>query len=378
LKEVGNNSANENIIDYNVHGLVGIRLINPSENDASAVAKQLGPLQAPIVNEPDIIVKFVKDLPIPYLRYLGMDNVGFSDDEFFILKSSKKRAKVRIKFNEIGQKCEIVCESGLRSVPLLLAVLNLTLLSKHIVGIHGSAFVYNGIGILVAGWAKGGKTEALLSFAEHGAKYVGDEWIFLSKDGRHMYGVPENIRLWEWHFNYFTHLKNHFSREKRFLFKTINWIDTFQKSFGNGKMKNIIPIKFLREAMPAFKRQLNVQLPPAIIFDNISDSYSARVDKVFLSVSHETDAYSVQKTDPLEIARRMVSSVQYELMPFLEKYLAYKFAFPEKKNSFLEKMPDLQLELLSKALKGKEAYTVFHPYPVSFPKLFEIMKPYCE
>ena len=133
MKETNKNSTFETIIDYNIHGLVGIRLINPTESDASAVARQLGSLQAPITNEPDIIVRFVKDMAMPDLHYLGAGNIGYSDNKFFILRSSKKKAKVKIEFSEIGKECEIVCESGLRSVPLLLAVLNLTLLKKNVV-----------------------------------------------------------------------------------------------------------------------------------------------------------------------------------------------------------------------------------------------------
>lgn len=31
------------VIDYDIHGLVGIRLLNPSASDAAAVQRQLGP-----------------------------------------------------------------------------------------------------------------------------------------------------------------------------------------------------------------------------------------------------------------------------------------------------------------------------------------------
>jgi hypothetical protein len=370
--------GNGESIDYDVHGLVGIRLINPSEGDAAAVAKQLGPLRAPLTREPDIVVRFVEHLPTPQLNYLGLNTVGYNHDEFFILKSGRKKARVKIAFDQIGGKCEIVCERGLPSVPLLLAIINLTLLKKNVVGLHASAFVYNGTGILVTGWAKGGKTEALLAFAAKGAKYIGDEWIFLSEDGQTMYGIPENIRLWDWHLDHFSHLKSQLSREKRYLFKLVHVLDSFERKLGNGKMGKTFLVKFLREAMPALKRQLNVQLPPKVIFNGFFDSFSARVGKVFLLMSHKDAKCTIEKTDPLEIARKMVASIQFELMPFMEHYLAYKFAFPEKSNNFIERAHELQFELLTRALAGKEAYTVWHPYPVFFAELFEAMRPYCE
>jgi hypothetical protein len=31
-----------------------------------------------------------------------------------------------------------------------------------------------------------------------------------------------------------------------------------------------------------------------------------------------------------------------------------------------------------RALKGKDAYTVYHPYPVNFSELYKAMQPFCE
>ncbi len=198
----------ESHVDYDIHGLVGIRLINPNAGDAAAVARQLGPLQGPLSREPDIIVRFVDHLPTPGMRYLGLGKHGFTNEGYFVLRSSKRSARVRVAFDQIGTQCEIVCESGLRSVPLLVAILNLTALKADCAALHASAFIYQDVGILVTGWAKGGKTESLLAFAAGGATYVGDEWVLLSGDGKNMYGIPENIRLWNWHLDYLPRVRS--------------------------------------------------------------------------------------------------------------------------------------------------------------------------
>lgn len=372
------NREDENIIDYDIHGLVGIRLINPSESDAKAVAMQLGPLRAPLQREPDITLRFVNDLPILDLHYLGLNKVGYDEESFYILRSGKKDVRVKISFEEIGGEVKMTCKSGLKSVPLLLAIINLTLLKKNIVALHASAFVYNDAGIIVTGWAKGGKTEALLSFAAQGAVYVGDEWIFLSADGENMYGIPENIRLWDWHLDNLPHVKSELSFEKKGLFKTIHFLDRFQQIVPRKGIGKSLPMKFLREAMPAFKRQLNVQIPPGVIFDKCSETFSARPEKIFLLLSHEGSDYSVRPIEPLEIVHQMIASIQFEFIPFMESYFAYKFAFPDKANVFIEQAHKLQHNILTSALKDKEAFAVRHPYPLSFEKLFEVMRPYCE
>lgn len=70
-------------------------------------------------------------------------------------------------------------------MPLLIALVNATALSKGVLPLHASAVTFEGTGPLVAGWSKGGKTEALLSFMRRGALYVGDEWVYLSADRIH-------------------------------------------------------------------------------------------------------------------------------------------------------------------------------------------------
>jgi hypothetical protein len=365
-------------IDYDIHGLVGVRLINPSSSDVATVTKQLGPLQSPLSREPDIIVRFVQHLPMTGLRYVDLHKSGFTEDGFFILQSQKKAARVKIAFDQIGTQCEIVCESGLRAVPLLLAIVNLTVLKKDCVPLHASAFVHQGRGILVTGWAKGGKTEALLACSLHGAEYVGDEWILLRGDGQKMYGVPENIRLWTWHLEYLPHVRRQVKREELLLFKGIHCLDKVQQMLPHGKLGNLAPLKLWREAIPALRRQLNVVMAPEHIFGSRMESFEAEPDKVFLMMNHARPDIRVEPKDPMEIARHMAASIQYEQIPFMEHYMAFKFAFPERQNAFIEQAPAYQYDILTRALSGKEAYVVYHPYPVSFHGLYKAMQPFCE
>jgi hypothetical protein len=376
-KNNGTYSSAQNHIDYDIHGLVGIRLLDPTPSDAEAVAKQLGPLQRPLQREPDIIVRFVEHLPVKGLRHLTYQHNGFTDDGFFVLRSNKKEARVKIGFEGIGKQCEIVCESGLHAVPLLLAILNLTMLKKDCVPLHASAFVYNGTGVLVTGWSKGGKTETLLSFAAHGARYVGDEWILLTGDGQKMYGIPEIIRLWDWHLENLPHVRAQVKKENLLFFKAVHGLDRFQQNL-NGFLGKTFPVKMLREAMPAIKRQLNVRVEPKKIFGERCGPFEAKPEKVFLGMSHADPEILITPVDPAVVAKRMIASIRFEQLPFMEQYLSFKFAFPDRKNDFLENVHEMQYDILRRALAGKEAYEVRHPYPVSFQELYNKMKPLCE
>ena len=131
---------NRNIIDYDIHGIVGIRLINPTVSDAITVASKLGQYQKSLDREPDIIIRFKEKLYTPSLTYLGLDYAGFTYEGFYIL-SSRENAKVRIPFEKIGSQFEILCESGLHTIPWLFEMINLTFLAKNYVPLHASAFV---------------------------------------------------------------------------------------------------------------------------------------------------------------------------------------------------------------------------------------------
>jgi len=104
-------------IDYDIHGLIGIRLLNSSQADAAAICRQLGPFQRPLSLEPDIVLRFVHPPSSDCLRYVEENESGFTEGGFFVFQRERDKAKVRIAFDEIRKRCEILCEIGMRSVP---------------------------------------------------------------------------------------------------------------------------------------------------------------------------------------------------------------------------------------------------------------------
>jgi hypothetical protein len=109
-------------------------------------------LQSRLERDPDIVIRFVDSLPVPSrIRYLGVDDAGFTDHAFLVLR-------------------------GLLQVPLLIPILNLTVLGKGTLPLHASAFSYRDTGFVATGWSRSGKPEVLLGFMANGASYVSDEF----------------------------------------------------------------------------------------------------------------------------------------------------------------------------------------------------------
>src|SRR3954452_1052614 len=197
--EVSSGPVGEHV-DFDLHGIVGIRVLEPRPGDIATVPRQLGPLQAPLHRPPDITVRFVDELAVPGpITYAGWPDCAADDEGFYLLRGKEGvAARTLLPLDGIGSLYEIVVERSAGPVPHLLAVVNMTALARGVLPLHASAFTYRGTGVLATGWAKGGKTETLLAFAARGAHYVGDEWVYLTPDGG-MHGVPEPIRLWYWH-----------------------------------------------------------------------------------------------------------------------------------------------------------------------------------
>lgn len=362
-------------IEFDVHGLVGVRLIDPSPGDTAAVARQLGMFHAPLTREPDITLRFVKRMLTPPLLHLGFRKLGFLDNALFVFEDGASGGKVRIPFAQLGRRCEIVCESGLQTVPLLKPILALTAATKGFASVHASAFVHNGVGVLMAGWAESGKTTALLGFAARGAELVGEDWVLVSSDGQTMCGLPTKIELSSSHLEMLPHIRRIITRSKLFQLKVLYKLRRIQAAALGQKGNRTGLGKLLCRFVGALEHRAFPRVTPQAIFGNCVGSLAGRPDKVFLLVSHDDPWIEVKPIPPPEMALRLAHLAQYEQIPLLQHYLAFKFAFPNATNPFIERSFNSHHEILSRALIGKDTYTVRHPYPLVFSDLCEELEP---
>lgn len=359
-------------LEFDLHGTVGIRLVGADAQDAAGVARQLGPIRVTLDRAPDITIRFVDRLAPPgSLRYLGVGEAAFSGDEFYILRGKHKaRVRVKIPFDQIGDTCEIVCERGARSVPLLIAIINLTALAKGVLPLHASAFAFEGTGVLTTGWSKGGKTEALLAYMSRGASYVGDEWVYVSADGRRMHGIPEPVRLWDWHLRQLDAYRAQVPVSVRARIGAANLVRAVDSTLAGGRWAATGPARSLRRIMPAVERRACVDVPAEKLFGADACSGQAQVDKLLFVASRECAGIEVKRIAGAEIARRMVFSLQEERRALMSYYRTFCFAFPGRRNGLIEHAEEVERDLTLRALGDREAYAVEHPYPFSLSELF--------
>lgn len=345
--------------DFDLHGVVGVRVLDGSASDIAAVRRQLGPLECSLDREPDITIRFVDALPRS-ITLVDVDETGFDDDNFYLLRAKGgNQRRTLIPFDQLGRTVELVCEHGISAVPHLLAAINLNALAKKVLPLHATALLHDGAGVLVTGWSKGGKTETLLAATREGAQYVGDEWVYLTPDGQ-MLGLPEPIRLWSWQLAQFPELLAARSAKERGRLRTWRTASRVAETVGSRAWPGT---GLVRRAAPRIARQSYLQVPPTDLFGQDGVVRQASVDAVVLVVSHESADTVAQPVAPGEIAARMRASLAEEREPLMTHYRHFLFAFPDRHNSVLESAEDMEANLLTARLDGLPSAKVAHPHP---------------
>jgi hypothetical protein len=360
--------------DIDIHGVVRLRLEDATAEDVAKVRRQIGLRVAPAVGDPDIVIRFVDRARTEPLTYVRVHECGFDGDDFFVLRGKGGApACASIPFDRVGACPEIVCERALPAVPHLVALINLTMLSKGVLALHASAYVDSGRGVVVTGWAKGGKTESLLAAMDRGAEYVGDEWVYLTSD-RIALGLPEPIRLWSWQLEQFPQLRGRRSGVQRAAMTA--WSRAASAAGRLGAMRG--PIAAIpRKAAPILGRQAYVQVPPAEIFGADRILLHARVDAIVLLGSHTSSDMVIRPVSGEEIASRMAASLVDERAALLDHYTQFRFAFPDRTSPLIDEASELERKLLTKALAGLPSTSAFHPYPCDIAALGEIVQRAC-
>jgi len=359
-------------VDFDLHGFVGVRLMEPTPGDVATIGRQIGPLQSQLDRPPDITIRFVDRITDARpLTYATWPEGAFTQDAFYLLRGRDGIiARTSLPFADVGGRCDIVCERRAGHVPHLLAVINLTALANGVLPLHASAFIHHGTGVMATGWAKGGKTETLLAFAARGASYVGDEWIYLTPDGT-MHGVPEPIRLWHWHVEQLRHLAATLPLGARSRLTMLPAAAALASRLADRLPASSMPASVLRRANPVVRRQAYVHVTPERLFGSSAVVLRGKLDAVLLLASHDQPTVSVVPIEGHEVSRRMRASLEEERAPFMAAYRQFRFAFPDRSSRVVEQAAALEAELLGRLLDDRTAHLVGHPYPVRLDALIE-------
>jgi hypothetical protein len=359
-----------NCIDFNLHNLFSIRLEDPSPKAVRAVQKQVGVQPTVLDSEPDLTVRYVDQLKAP-MHHIVMGSTGFVDDEFHLVTGQgRKSYRVQFPFDALGQRCTVMCETGINEIPLLTLIINMRMLAKGLMPIHASAFVFDEVGVVVNGWPHGGKTSTLFSFLSHGAKFVSDDWLFVDSNCN-VYGLMQPIKLSDWQLDQLPDYQTKVGWKKQWTIQGLRWLDSVEQFVPEKARSNVTAAKvFHRGVQFLNKSQRHVTLSPEALFDTGLNSPTGRLDLMFLTLAHGSSAVTVNPIAAEDALERLVAALRYEWSTWEEYYIQYLYAFPHKRNFRLEVAWDKQRNLLRNILAGKQIFLVNHPYPVKLDEIY--------
>ncbi|HSL75844.1 MAG TPA: hypothetical protein VK867_02795 [Candidatus Limnocylindrales bacterium] len=366
--------------DFDLHGAVGIRLLGARPREIALVERQLGPLRSRLDHEPDLLIRFVDQMPLAGgLRLLGLDEAAYTDDAYLILRGRhKSEVKVAVPFDRIGGDgpCELVVERGLSAIPQLVGIVNLVVLRNGLLPLHGGAFVHKDKGILTIGWAKGGKSETMLAFTAHGAELVGDEWVYLDPVDCSLRALPEPMRVWDWQIRSVDGLSDRIPAGDRRRLAATRLMAAGLRGVSR------LPVVGRRgvgraasRARVLVEKQLSVQVPTERLLGRPARTAAARLDRLVLVGSHASDEVTVGPVDPADVARRATQSFLFELSDLLGHYRRFRFAFPARSNPLIDDLESRYEAMAVSALANVPAISVGHPYPLEIDRLYRAIDP---
>jgi hypothetical protein len=367
-------AANES--DFDLLGQVGVRLLNHRPTDVAMVRHQLSLQETSLDREPDIVIRFEDEGEATLLHQVGGDEFGFTEDAFFILRG-RRREKVcmRLAVEEVGTRCELVCRRGMSAIPLLESIVKLTAISRGVLPLHAAAFVFRGQGAAVAGFAHGGKTTTLLGFMNGKGKFIGDDTVYVDRDGC-IHGEGSAVNLSDRHLAQLPQLRSALPYGKRLSMRVATGlthsISALVPGFERGRSSWH---RGLRKLDQALQGRRSSEITPARLFAREALCTNHTLQRLFLCIAHNSPEIRVESASTDDFVKRLVYVVCEELSELTRCYERFRFAFPDKVNPLLDRLASRIQGVATARLASKALYFVYHPYPVSPQSMFKALSP---
>jgi hypothetical protein len=359
-------------VDFDVHGVLGVRLLDGSASDVEAVRRVLGTPMQGLDRAADVVVRFVEKLPLQGATLVRSNGSTFTDEGFLILESETRGVRAQIPLWELGSACEIVCESGGRSVPMLMDAVRLAALKKGLIPITASAFEYEGVGVLVAGGREGGKTSALLAFARQGALFVGDGLIFVRSDGRAMFGLDTALSLTERQLEILPNGAHLATPLERLQVGLGERLERARRWAAEGAAQGSLRERLSAAIEPTLRPLATIERTSRPLFaDAVAETAEPR--QLFLTLCHDATDIRVKGVTTEDFVGRVGNLLHQDDLPLLRHHLDYRFAALGQSDAFVDRAHDLRRSLLERAFAGKEAFVLRRPRNVSVEALFKAM-----
>ncbi|MCH8050467.1 MAG: hypothetical protein IIC86_00425 [Chloroflexi bacterium] len=377
-------------MDYDFHGILGLRLIDPKPSFAKWISAELKPLATSASSiDPDVsVVRASASVTSDAQFHLG--NAGdyqecvYSDSELWVRSDGEF---LNIPFEALGKRCEIQYTRGFaarRAWRYVRPILQIGLLEKGSLAVHASSMIYRDKGILFAGWAESGKTETLLGFLMDGASMISDKWTIVSELGDTIHSFPSRITMRDWVPRYLPEILDILTPgQKRRL--RIGGAMAAMATRALQSARGIDPVAMASEVLrPALDTGRTVTIDQSQLerlgggdAKSNSAATEAPFDKLFLLLPSNRRDVRVQPSSGAEVSARLAECASYERRHLFGLYSKFKYAIPNAPPTVLDDVKEREESMLRRILATKEVYQVLAPFPCDPRAMQAAIAPFC-
>ena len=207
-------------------------------------------------------------------------------------------------------------------------------------------------------WGGTGKTSVVLYFLSRGYGYMGDDWVFVGRDGC-VYAYPRRIRIYSYNLRMFPWLRERLGDRFR-LFR-----------MGVGEfLAGRLPWRYARIAV----RKLTPYYPVCAsdLFPGVEVPRCRRITHVFfMRKSCGVDRPRLRDVSVDEVAGAVSACFMSERAYFLQFY--WRYAFHCGRIELIEKMPQLIEDIVREAFRGKNVYLLELPMRYDIGEVYSLV-----
>lgn len=309
------------------------------------LARQLHAVPGERPREPDLVVRWVDELPAAEPEVLAGPDAGARGETFFVRRSpGGPRATMPFGEHLLGTSMDV--ERGSDPVPLLDSLAHVVALEQGAFPLHGVVVRHQERGIAVTGWSRSGKTAALMGLLASGAIPVATEWAY--PQDRRWYGDDTPARLRPHH------------------------LEDLPDAIASPPWRTRASLRSFRAAASAAKR-LNRAGGTAVARRLESRTYvdvalaeragHAPLDQLFLLLRTDRAGVCIRPAPVAELAPRLRESLLEDLAPLTAAHRRFRHLCPNTPPGPLDRLPDLIDASLDSLLGAVRGHVIETPYP---------------
>lgn len=349
---------------------MSLNVLDVSAAELGAVARQLGRQPVEPSPRPDVVVTYVAELTPPStLVQVEHGRFGWSGDRFWLLRGLGSR-RVHVTFEPSTLErapLHLTSERRGRGLPLLTQILGVIAAHHGAVAVHGSAFLQGGQGVLVTGWSRAGKTEALLAALSKGATAVGDDIVLLDSRTSIFHGVHAPVHLHAWHLAGDERLREQIRRPG--LGAVAQQLSGFAARRSTRGPAQSRTGRLVRAALRAGDRMTTASVGLETIVPEHRLRDDAHLDHVVIVHVSSDPEVRLRRGTAHEAAARAQLSIQEERSNLVHAHRQLQYAFPGARWPALDDVDELERSLLEQAFDAAAVWDLVHPHPLPISAL---------